>query len=272
WVPGAAPASNTTALSAPVLATGSLASPATIQVTMVITSSTAVSGITPTALTIASTNATPPATLNASCTVSPLGPQSIAANGSLTFTWTCTNAYATGTNLGNTLGSLTFSAGATGTTPATTWNSATSNSLLITQPLTYQVTVNSGTGFNQVSNQALLSDSGAFAAGIGSNVVTTPVQQPAAVTVAKSVSPTGQVKPGTTLTYTIAVQETTANPTANVVVTDAVPAGTSYVSCATTIGTCSQSAGTVTYNLGNIGSPNGFGAATLTMTVTVNTP
>jgi hypothetical protein len=43
----------------------------------------------------------------------------------------------------------TFSAGAIGTTPAT-HGSATSNSLLITQPLTYQVTVNNGTGFNQV--------------------------------------------------------------------------------------------------------------------------
>jgi len=98
------------------------------------------------------------------------------------------------------------------------------------------------------------------------------VQQAAAVDVVKSVSPTGQVTPGTTLTYTIAVHETTANPTANVVVTDAVPAGTSYVSCTTTIGTCNQAAGTVTYSLGNIGNPNGFGAATLTMTVTVNTP
>ena len=52
-------------------------------------------------------------------------------------------------------------------------------------------------------------------------MVTTPVQQAAAVDVVSPSVRTGQVTPGTTLTYTIAAQETTANPTA-------IGGGTSY--------------------------------------------
>src|SRR5205814_7388923 len=130
---------------------------------------------------------------------------------------------ATNTANPNSLGSLTFSAGAVGTTPATTWAAAKANSILITTPLTFTAKIDSPTSATQVQNQALLSDDGSFANGVPSNVVTTPVVQPAAVSAIKSVSPTGQVSVGATLTYTINVQNTTANGTAAVVVTDLVP-------------------------------------------------
>ena len=104
-----------------------------------------------------------------------------------------------------------------------------------------------------MQNQALLSDDAAFAQGVPSNVVTTPVIQPAVVTAIKSVTPTGEVTPGTQLTYTIDVQNTTAGTATNVVFTDAIPANSTYVaaSCSVTGGTVNTCNGTGTFNIGN---------------------
>jgi hypothetical protein len=87
---------------------------------------------------------------------------------------------------------------------------ATSNSLLITQPLTYQVTVNNGTGLQPGLEPGIAVGQWRFRSRNRLQRGDTPVVQPAAVDAVKSVSPTGQVTPGTTLTYTIEVQETTA--------------------------------------------------------------
>ncbi len=274
WVPGSAGATLTNSLSAPTLVTGSSSSPATIQVIQTLTSVAAVSGVTPTQLTVVSSSATPASgTPAANCNVSPTGPQSIGANGTLVFTWTCTNVYQSGGNNANqNLGSLTFSAGATGT--GATWTSATSNSVLVTQPLTYQVTVNTTpTDFTQVTNQALLSDGLAFATGVGSNSVVTPINRPPKLVLTKSVVPASgtQVVPGNTLAYTLLLQNTTPSQATSIVVTDNVPANSTLVtnSCAINGTPFACSGSSVTFNVGTLA---GYGTATLTFQVTANTP
>ncbi len=273
-VPERSRATNYNSLEAPVLVTGSSTSPATIQVIQTLTSSIAVSGITPSQLTVISSMATPASrTPAANCTVSPSTPQSVTAGGSLTFTWTCTNVYQSGGNNANqNFGMLTFSAGATGTLPVSAWSPATSNSVLVTQPLTYQVTVNTTPAtFNQVTNQALLSDNLAFAQGVGSNSVVTSVSRPPNIVVTKSVDPGSgsQVLPGNTLTYTLAVENTSPGQATSVSITDNVPSNTTYGSCTTSQGSCALSGGTVTYTLGTLA---GYSSASLTMVVTANTP
>jgi uncharacterized repeat protein (TIGR01451 family) len=91
------------------------------------------------------------------------------------------------------------------------------------------------------------------------------------VTAIKSVTPTGEVTPGTQLTYTIEVQNTTAGTATAVVFTDAIPANSTYVvlSCSVTGGSVNTCNGAGTFNIGTLGP---FGAATLTFKVTANTP
>ena len=76
------------------------------------------------------------------------------------------------------------------------------------------------------------------------------------LSVAKAVSPTGAVQFGATLTYTLTVSATGNAPQTNVVVTDQVPTGTTYVgdSASCDAGTCSPtfSNGTVTWGLGGM--------------------
>ena len=124
---------------------------------------------------------------------------------------------------------------ATGTTPATTWTAATSNTILVTPPLVLNVTIASPTAANQVVNAATItSTAGPFGTGENSNPVVTPVNQPASLAMVKSVSPSGNVAPGATLTYTIVMTNSGGAATA-VVVTDPIPANTTYVAsrCAT---------------------------------------
>jgi uncharacterized repeat protein (TIGR01451 family) len=273
-LPGSTGASNSNTLSAPTLVTGSNGSRTTIQIVQTITASAAVSGVTASQLTVVSSMARPASgTPVAGCTVNPATQQNIAAGGSLTFTWTCTDVYQSGGNNDNqNLGMLTFSAGASGTTPATIWAPATSNSVLVTQPLTYQVTVNTTpTTFNQVSNQALLSDNLAFAQGVGSNTVVNDVTRPPNLVVTKTVNPASgtQVSLGNTLTYSLLVQNTSPGAATSVSVTDSIPTNTSYSSCTTTMGTCTRLGGTVTYSVGSLA---GYGTATLTMVVQASLP
>jgi uncharacterized repeat protein (TIGR01451 family) len=77
------------------------------------------------------------------------------------------------------------------------------------------------------------------------------------------------VAPGQTLTYTISVSNAGPADALAVTVTDPLPSGTSYISCAASQGTCANASGTVTAALGTI--PSGS-AATLTITVTVVSP
>jgi uncharacterized repeat protein (TIGR01451 family) len=93
------------------------------------------------------------------------------------------------------------------------------------------------------------------------------------LSVLKAVTPTGAVEFGATLTYSLTVQATGNAPQTNVVVTDQVPTGTTYVgaSASCDAGTCSPtfSNGTVAWGLGGMAAGT---SRTVTFKVTVDTP
>jgi uncharacterized repeat protein (TIGR01451 family) len=108
-------------------------------------------------------------------------------------------------------------------------------------------------------------------AGVGAYFVQPPIP---ALVIAKTDGQT-ETTPGDTLTYTITVLNTATGPTAgaahSVVVTDALPAETTFVGCtivAPATGTCSASAGVVTATLS--GWINAGATAEVAVTVTVN--
>ena len=72
------------------------------------------------------------------------------------------------------------------------------------------------------------------------------------------------VPPGGTITYTITVSNAGPQPATNVVVTDPIPAGTTFVSATPSQGTCSGTT-TVICNIGTLANP---GSATITLVVT----
>ena len=85
-----------------------------------------------------------------------------------------------------------------------------------------------------------------------------------------SITKTDQTDPvslGDPIVYTITVSNGGPDAAADVRVTDAVPAGTAFVSATPSQGSCANSAGTVTCELGTLA--NGT-AATVTLTVTAN--
>lgn len=89
--------------------------------------------------------------------------------------------------------------------------------------------------------------------------------------ITKSDSPDPVVS-GNNLTYTIGVDNNGPDPAAAVVVTDTLPPGTTFVSCSSSLGTCSGpptgSTGTVTANLGTMGPLDPL--AVITLVVNVN--
>lgn len=104
----------------------------TVQVRLRLESTTAVNNVTPSTLTV-----TPTGGASASCSGPTPASQNIPANGAVEFTWSCT------VTPGTSLGSLTFSASATGAGPVS-FPTATSNSVLVSPVLTFQATVNAG--------------------------------------------------------------------------------------------------------------------------------
>jgi uncharacterized repeat protein (TIGR01451 family) len=81
-------------------------------------------------------------------------------------------------------------------------------------------------------------------------------------------APSGVVAVGGSVIYTVTVTNNGPAPAAGVVLTDALPAGETYVSATTSQGTASVSGGTVTADLGNLG----VGAsATVTIVATAST-
>ena len=249
WAPGSGNVNrtNNSTASKSLVTTGD-----TVNVSMTLTSNTAVSGV---AATI-----TPTGTSGASASCLPgTQPTSVPANTPTVFTWTCTLTAGTLPN-----SSVVFQTAATGAGP-TTWSPSTTNSVLVSPVLTYQATVNaSPTSFFQVVNTAMLSDSEVLVVGVTSNPAVTAILRPS-LSVTKSVAPTGEVTPGTPLVYTLTLRNDGTGPAAAVVVTDAVPANTTYSSCTTPQGTCNQAAGTVTWTLGAVPA-----FTTLTLTMTVN--
>lgn len=137
----------------------------------------------------------------------------------------------------------------------------------------YNVSINDATAVQVGSTMAstIISD---FASGnlplIDPNIVAT-----------KSVSPTGNVSPGATLTYTIEIENTGNAPTVVSTFTDALPTGTTYVANSATLN--GTSLGAVSYPFSTAYAINGRNAsagaiktgysnrATITYQVTVNT-
>ncbi len=60
------------------------------------------------------------------------------------------------------------------------------------------------------------------------------------------------VVPGGELTYLITVQNVSGTTANDVVITDPLPAGTSFISCVVSQGSCAESGGTVTANIGTL--------------------
>lgn len=92
----------------------------------------------------------------------------------------------------------------------------------------------------------------------------TPTAAAAQLTITKTASP-NPVTVGGTLTYTITVTNNTTVISPNTIVTDPLPGGVSFVSATTTLGSCSQSSGTVTCSLGSLAA----GSPTVTITIVV---
>jgi uncharacterized repeat protein (TIGR01451 family) len=76
----------------------------------------------------------------------------------------------------------------------------------------------------------------------------------------------GGVTSGSNMDYTIAVSNVGSGAAAAATMTDVLPAGVSFVSCTTPVGTCTNSGGTVTASFGTLGPGSG---TTVTLTVNV---
>ena len=83
--------------------------------------------------------------------------------------------------------------------------------------------------------------------------------------------PTGEVQLGDPIVYTLVLINESVVEATNVVITDVVPAGTTYQSCTTPVGTCGESTGVVTWSLGNVAGRDQV-AVTFTVLVTSTPP
>ena len=174
------------------------------------------------------------------------------------YEWTCTVA------AGATPGSLTFSASGTGDGPLA-FPAATSNSVLVSPPLTFTATVPAG------APEPDRRPGPADGERADDELAARPdVHRPPVLTIVKSNSPTVEQRcsaPGDPITYTMVVENTGVGDATNVVVSDAVPANTGYASCSG--GTsCGAAAGTVTWNVGTL-APGA--SATVSFTVSTST-
>ena len=87
---------------------------------------------------------------------------------------------------------------------------------------------------------------------------------PAPALLSKSVSPTGSVRPGDVLTYTVTPHYTNSTPLTNVVVRDPLPGGTTYVGGSANAGGNTNASGEVVWYLGtNTAGTVGYGSIDL---------
>jgi uncharacterized repeat protein (TIGR01451 family) len=200
-----------------------------VSFTLTVSSSTSVSGVAASTPTITTTNGvsltlkTGPTVINGDSTTS-------STSDPVTIQWTYT------VNAGSTPGTVTFTAGATGTTPSTTFPAASSRSVIVTPPLTYQVRIHSSvpSGVSEIVNFGMISDTAALGAGVNSNATITPLRRPR-LTLAKQNSPTGAVRPGDEITYTLVLNNAGDGIAQNVLFEDVIPTHTSYVAGSATI-------------------------------------
>lgn len=120
-----------------------------------------------------------------------------------------------------------------------------------------------------LTNTVIITDAAGQSA---TRVITTPLQSTHTLTVAKRSAP-ALIYPGSLLTYTLVYTVAGNESAPGVVVSDTVPANTTYQSCAgglTCSGPAVGSGGLVTWNLGNVAP--GSGAVTLTVRVVASPP
>lgn len=126
-----------------------------------------------------------------------------------------------------------------------------------TRTITVTVTASSGSLVNTANATSTTTDPNPAN---NTSTVTTGVANTADVSITKSVDKTTP-NSGDTIVYTLTAKNNGPASAANVVVTDVLPAGVTYVSSTGT--NCTQSAGTVTCNVGTLAS-----GATSTVTIT----
>ena len=226
----------------------------TVDVTFTLTSTEAVSNVAPGALTVTPTGGASCSTLTGPVLTSADDDIS-GAGDAVVYQWTCT--VAAGTNPGSLSFSDTASAGG-----GVTFATATSNSVIVSPPLTYTVTVPVGAP-NPVVNAGLMAASGQTTS---SPQVSTFTGSPN-LTIVKSNSPAEgtTLSPGDAITYSMTVENNGTGVATGVAVSDPVPANTGFASCEGG-SSCSESSGTVTWTLGTLAP-----GETATVSFTVNT-
>jgi uncharacterized repeat protein (TIGR01451 family) len=148
-----------------------------------------------------------------------------------------TDVLPAGTTFVNCVAPGCTTAPAAGATSGTmTWNAANIGTIAAGGTVTrsFNVTVSAGqVDGGSIVNGASLTATG-LAAPVQSNLVTNPVSAPPRIAVTKSASPApGNVGPGQVITYTLTVTNNGPGYTSDAVVSDAIPAGTSYVANST---------------------------------------
>lgn len=129
-------------------------------------------------------------------------------------------------------GSLTFKVNASGTTPATTFPESTSRSVIVSPELTFQARVLSPTmlpvSVEQITNVAMINDNTALGNGYDSNATNNLLLRPKLV-IEKQNNPTGDVRPGNIISYTLILRNDGSGTAQNIVVSDAIPDNSDYV-------------------------------------------
>jgi uncharacterized repeat protein (TIGR01451 family) len=201
-----------------------------VTVTMTVSAEGSVSGLTPPA----SLSINADSGITAVLTNGPIPAGPVSLNGSVGSPDSIAFTYTYDVSAGTQPGDIAFSGKPTG---SATFVQATSNSTLVTPPLQFKVQVKNGAP-NQVVNTAAFSASGTtessppVTTAVGTaNLLLTKVNSPLAAE---------HILPGDPITYTLTVENAGAGVAHNVVVTDLIPANSSFV-----VGSCSPACSTM---------------------------
>jgi uncharacterized repeat protein (TIGR01451 family) len=214
------------------------------------------------------TNSAPTVDLHLTLTAAP---SPVAATGNIVYTLTITNtsnATATNVTLSNTLGTGVSFIGGTSTVGGSIVKSG--------QVITYSIgnlapgatativlnTVAPSTATSIVNNATVTSTEQDSSSGDNSATNTTQSQLGVNLVVKTTQAPPTGATANSNLAFIVSITNTAAQQATNVVLTNPVPAGTTFVSGATSSGTISQNAGIITGTIGTI-------AAGATVTVTL---
>jgi uncharacterized repeat protein (TIGR01451 family) len=197
----------------------------TFKITQTIDSTTPVSNVNPGTVVITPTNGAS-ATLVTGPTLVSTDNNISGSTDAVIYEWTYT------ATSGTLPGSITFKVNATGTTPATTFPESTSRSVIVSPELTFQARVFSPTmlpvSVEQITNVAMINDNTALGNGYDSNATNNLLLRPKLV-IEKQNNPTGDVRPGNIITYTLILRNEGSGTAQNIVVTDAIPVNSEYV-------------------------------------------